>query len=230
MFSFLNDFFLIQFIIFYILYNIYYTNNLYFILFYIFILFFLFGFFIALYNLDLFTAFLWLTECVIIFVSILFLFYLNVYGNVNKINMKIYSYKYFGVYLGFFFLSNWFNYNYEYEEFLPHELNSIINWDNYYEALLNNRMNDFLGLFISYYNTNSLEFLFVGLLLLFVSLVCVNLNKFSKNFKLNNYYDLFTIFDFFFDFIDFFFLRKQNLVDQENNVAATKVFKKKKSK
>ena len=91
-------------------------------------------------------------------------------------------------------------------------------------------MNDFYGLYISYYIINSLEFILVGLLLLFVSLVCVNLNKFNKNFKLNNYYNLFTIFDFFFDFINFFFLRKQNLVDQENNPSATRVFKKKISK
>ena len=90
-------------------------------------------------------------------------------------------------------------------------------------------MNDFFSLYVSYYFINSFEFLSVGLLLLFVSLVCVNLNKFNKNFKLNNYYNLFTIFDFFFDFINFFFLRKQNLVDQENTVAATRVFKKKKS-
>lgn len=88
-------------------------------------------------------------------------------------------------------------------------------------------MNDFFSLYLSYYFINSLEFVLLGSLLLYVSLVCVNLNKFNKNFKLNNYYDLFTVFDFFFDFINFFFLRKQNLVDQENHAAATRVFKKK---
>lgn len=210
------------------LYSIYFTNNLYFILFYIFIIFFLFGLFIALYNLELFTAFLWLTECVIVFVSVLFLFYLNVYGNIFKINLKIYSFKYFGIYLGFFLLITWFNFLSEVECNYSNELNTYIMWDNFYEALFNLRMNDFFGLYLSYYGINSLEFILVGLLLLFVSLVCVNLNKFNKNFKLNNYYDLFTIFDFFFDFINFFFLRKQNLVDQENHTASTRVFKKKK--
>jgi hypothetical protein len=91
-------------------------------------------------------------------------------------------------------------------------------------------MNDFFSLYLSYYSINSFEFISIGLLLLIVSLVCVNLNKFNKNFKLNNYYNLFTIFDFFSDFINFFFLRKQNLVDQENHSASTRVFKKKVNK
>lgn len=91
-------------------------------------------------------------------------------------------------------------------------------------------MNDFYGLNLSYYLINSFEFILIGLLLLFASLVCVNLNKFNKNFKLNNYYSLFTIFDFFFDFVNFFFLRKQNLVNQENSSSSTRVFKKKVNK
>ncbi len=91
-------------------------------------------------------------------------------------------------------------------------------------------MNDLFGLFISYYYVNSFEFILIGLLLLFISLVCVNLNKFNKNFKLNNYYNLFTLFDFFNDFINFFFLRKQNLVDQEIHPASTRIFKKKHKK
>jgi len=103
-------------------------------------------------------------------------------------------------------------------------------YDNYFEALFNCKMNDFYGLYISYFCVNSLEFVSVGLLLLFASLVCVNLNKFNKNFKLNNYYDLFTVFDFFFDFINFFFLRKQNLVDQESSPSSTRTFKKKSKK
>lgn len=225
--NFLNDFFFLQFIILYILYNIYYTNNLYFILFYIFIIFFLIGLFISLYNLELFTAFLWLTECVIVFISVLFLFYLNVYGNIFKINMKIYSFKYLNVYAGFFCLTTLMTFYFELENLFINELNSILIWENYYESLFNSKMNDFYGLYISYYLINSFEFVLIGFLLLFASLVCVNLNKFNKNFKLNNYYDLFTIFDFFFEFVNFFFLRKQNLVNQENSSSSTRVFKKK---
>ena len=92
-----------------------------------FIIFFLFGLFLSLFNMDLFTAFLWLTECVIVFISILFLFYLNVYGNVNKINLIIYSYKYFGVYLGFIFLINQFVFNYTLENFFINEFFTVLN-------------------------------------------------------------------------------------------------------
>jgi hypothetical protein len=91
-------------------------------------------------------------------------------------------------------------------------------------------MNDLFGLYLSYYMCNSLEFIILGLLLLFASVVCVNLNKFNRNYKVNNYYNLLTLFDFFNDFVKFFFLRKQNLVDQEVHIAATRSFKKKTSK
>ena len=195
-----------------------------------FIIFFLIGVFISLYNLELFTAFLWLTECVIVFISVLFLFYLNVYGNIFKINIIIYSFKYLNVYLGFFCLNTFLIFYFELESFFINELNSINIWENFYESLFNNKMNDFYGLFLSYYFINSFEFTLVGFLLLYASLVCVNLNKFNKSFKLNNYYSLFTIFDFFFDFINFFFLRKQNLVNQENSSSSTRVFKKKSHK
>lgn len=108
----------------YTIYLIYCTNNLYFVLFYLFLEFFYFGLFLALYNLELFTAFLWLTECVIVFVSILFLFYLNVYGNVNKTNMNIYSFKYFGVYVGFVCIVTNFIYISESEFYYPNEMNT----------------------------------------------------------------------------------------------------------
>lgn len=225
--SIINESFLIQFLIVYTMYLIYSTNNLYFSLFYLFIIFFYFGVFLSIYNLELFTAFLWLTECVIIFVSILFLFYLNVYGNVNKNNIIIYSFKYYGIYIIFFFTSFIYVFPSELEFYLPQELNNLFLWDDYYEALWNNRMNDLFGLYISYYLINSFEFLIIGLLLLVASLVCVNLNKFNRNIKSNNYYELTTLFDFFDDFVKFIFMRKQNLVDQEISSASTKMFKKK---
>jgi hypothetical protein len=80
---------------------------------------------------------------------------------------------------------------------------------------------------LSYYNLNSFEFIFVGLLLLIGSLVCVNLNKFSRLNKVNGYHDIFLVFDFFKDFVKFIFMRKQNLVEQGNHPAATRIFKKK---
>jgi hypothetical protein len=228
--TFWNESFFLQFIMVYTMYLIYSTNNLYFTLFYLFIEFFYFGLFLSLYNLELFTAFLWLTECVIVFVSILFLFYLNVYSNFSKINLIIFSFKYFGLFLGFFLLSTWYIFPSELEFFLPIELNVINFWDDYYEALGNNRMNDLFGLYISYYILNSFEFIMIGVLLLIASIICVNLNKFNRNIKANNYYDLLVLFDFFDDFIKYSFLRKQNLIDQAIKFSSTRIFKKKVSK
>ena len=105
--NFFNDNFFLQFIIIYTQCTlIYFTNNLYFILFYLFLEFIYFGLFLSLYNLELFTAFLWLTECVIIFVSIIFLFYFNIYSNQNNFNIYIYSFKYFGIFLGSFIVTS----------------------------------------------------------------------------------------------------------------------------
>jgi len=226
----MNESFFLQFVILYTFYLIYSTNNLYFILFYVFILFFYFGLFLSIYNLELFTAFLWLTECVIVFVSILFLFYLNVYGNVNKMNINIYSFKYYGIFFSFLVASFIYINPSELEFYLPIEFNNIFLWDDYYEALNNSKMNDLFGIYISYYVINSFEFIVIGLLLLIASVVSVNLNKFNRNIKANNYYELITLFDFFEDFVKFVFMRKQNLVDQAISSTSTRMFKKKVTK
>jgi len=222
-----TDTFVLQFLIIYTIYLIYFTNNLYFILFYLFLEFIYFGLFLSLYNLELFTAFLWLTECVIIFVSIIFLFYFNIYSNSNNLNIYIYSFKYFGIFIGVFLVSNVYIFNNEVEFFLPNELNFFFLWDDFYESLNNLKYNDLYGVFISYYYINSLEFIIIGLLLLFASMVCVNLNKFTKNIRFNNYYDFLILFDFFNDFVNYTFLRKQNLNDQTLTNTSIRFFKKK---
>jgi len=88
-------------------------------------------------------------------------------------------------------------------------------------------MNDFRALTIAYYSVNSIEFLLVGLILLVGSLVCVNLNKLQKSIKIFKYSIYFNIFDYFKDFINFTFMRKQNLVHQTLNPASIRIFKKK---
>jgi len=70
----------------------------------------------------------------------------------------------------------------------------------------------------------------IGVLLLIASIVCVNLNKFNRNIKANNYYDLLVLFDFFDDFVKYSFMRKQNLIDQAVRVSSVRLFKKKISK
>lgn len=225
--NFLNDIFFIQIVIFYILYNVYNNNNTFYTVFYLFFEIILFGVFLSFYQVELFTAFLWLTEFVVIFICILLAFYLNVYGNKVKINIFYFNFK--NAFLILLFILFVVNYSLpsELEFFIPNELNSINTWDNFYESLYNIVMVDLHGLFVNYYFINNFEFIFIGLLLLIGSLVCVNLNKFSKFNKINSFNELFLIMDFFKDFVKFIFMRRQNLVDQENYKSATRIFKKK---
>jgi hypothetical protein len=225
--NFFNEVFFIQFFIYYVIYLIFFTNNLYFSLFYLFFQFFLLGLYISFYNLELFTAFLWLTECVIIFITILFLFYLNVFGDSIKINFILFSFKYFGIFLSFFLITSIFINPFELEFFLSYNFKIDLLTDDYYDSLFNTKLNDLFSLYMSYYSFNSFEFLIIGVLLLVASLVCVNLNKFNSNLKLNSYYDFFVIFDFFEDFLNFSFLRKQNLVDQTIQKSSIRFFRKK---
>lgn len=224
---FLSDFWLVQLILIYVLFLIYYSTNYYYILFYFFIEVFYYGFFLCLYQLDFFVGFLWLTECLVVFVTVLLLFYLNNSGNFNKLNLSLLHFFIFGGSLGLFALIlSFFSYS-EIETFIPYELNINDLWDDYYEALNNQIMNDAIGLFISYYYYNSFEFLLVMLILLVGSLIVVNLNKLNKNIKYPKYNTLLEVFHFFKNWINSFFLRKQNLTDQEMAYASTRSFSKK---
>lgn len=224
-----SDIWFLQFGVVYILILIFNSNNYYYVLFYFFLEIFYFGIVLSLYQMEFFTGFLWLIECVVFFVSLMLLFYLSASGNFNKINYNLLRFIYFGSFLGFstIFL-NFFTFS-EMENFLPNELNITELWDDYYEGLNNLVMNDAIGLLISYYFVNALEFLLLGLILLFGSLVCVNLNKCNKLFKLPKYNTLLSIFNFFKDWVDSVFMRKQNLFDQELGNSATRSFDKKNS-
>lgn len=196
------------------------------IVFYVFMLFFIFGLFLGFYNLELFTAILWLTECVILFISILCLFYLNVFNDVKKTSFFLLYYKYLGLFLGFFFLFFTIDYTYVIENNLFFQFLFLPN-DDYYEALYNNKLNDLSSLKSSYYLINSLEFIFAGLLLLIASVVCINFFRLKNNFKLSNYSDFLALFELFNDFVNMSFLRKQNLVDQNFILSAIRFFNKK---
>jgi len=99
--------------------------------------------------------------------------------------------------------------------------------DNYYEAYLNNITNDLFGFSLSYYFINGVEFLLIGFLLLVGSVVCVNLYLMNKNIRTQGVNNYLTLFNFYLDFTNFIFLRKQNLIKQGNNKASLKLFKKK---
>lgn len=219
--------FIIQFFILYLMYLIIVNNNLYYVLLYVFIEIVLFGLFICLYQLELFTGFLWVAEFTIIFIAVILLFYLNVDGLHLKYNNNINNILYFLPTIILFLL--FFNIDYfsELELYLPLELNYIDYYDDYYEALNNSIMNDFTPLTLSYYSINSIEFIIIGLLLLLGSVACVNLYKSNKNFTIIKQSNILNMFDFFKDFINFSFLRKQDLNNQTNINPSIRSIKKK---
>lgn len=106
--------------------------------------------------------------------------------------------------------------------------NNIFYWDDFYETLGNTNVNDFTAFLISYYTINSYLLLTIAFLILIGSLVCVNLNKLVRINKVKNLHQLFQYYNFFKTNLSFSFIRQQNLVLQEKQIAATRIFKKKK--
>lgn len=203
---------------------IYIYKNIYYILLYVFINFFLFGVYLSIFQIELFTAFLWLVECSVIFVFLLLLFYLNVKGSYTYTYNQSYNYFLSCILFIYLILINHYS---ESDSYCNIDLSFYGLIDNYYEALYNNINNDLFGFSISYYLINGVEFVFIGFLLLIGSVICVNLYQINKNIKTQTYTNYLSIFNFFTDFTNFNFLRKQNLIKQGNNKASIKIFKKK---
>ena len=89
-------------------------------------------------------------------------------------------------------------------------------------------MTDFTSLYFTYYSINSIEFIIMGYLLFLGSLVSVSLNKAHKNSKLYDNSNFLKLFNFFSNFLNYSFLRKQNLNDQSYYDPNIRLFKKKK--
>ncbi len=221
----ITDIFLLQFFIIYLFFLILNSKNIYYILLYTFIEFFMFGVFLALLNLELFTGFLWVVECTVVFVFLLSLFYTNFKGYISDFDNKIFFFnKYLYIFI-FFFIN--LVYFYDFEALLWQELNIFLFWDDFYEALNNSNMNDFSVLLVSYYTVNSLEFLIIGFILLLGSVVCVNLYKINRNVGVDSYSNFFLFFNFFKDSVNYVFTRKQNLYNQNMQTPSNKIFKRK---
>ena len=219
----IDDIFIFQFFIFFTVFYTLYNSNIYYILLYIFFTFFLVGLYLSLLQLELFTAFLWLVECSVLFVFLLLLFFLNIKGSYNftVIYFNLFVVKFI---VCFFFLlfSTYYS-----EVGNLSKLNIIYNLvDNYYEYVYNIITNDLFGFNLSYYLLNAFEFLLVGILLLVGSVICVNLYLILKTTQHQNYNSLLCLFSFFNDFLNFSFLRKQNLTKQSVVKASLKLFKK----
>ena len=129
-------------------------SSVYYTLLYVFILFFLFGISLSLYQLDLFTAFLWLIECSVIFVFLLLLFYLNVKNIVVKISFLFY------IYFFLFFCCLCLIFVTPNTNLCLNDLTVYFLIDNSYEGVFNLLQNDLFVFFISYYVLNNMELLF----------------------------------------------------------------------
>jgi hypothetical protein len=106
--------------------------------------------------------------------------------------------------------------------FIFFNFQNILIFENYEESLNNQILNDFISIFLNYYNFNLISFLIICILLLIGSIICVTLNKinyFFKNLELKK--------KKFFSFNSFLFFRKQNLINQSNSNHAIRIVKKK---
>jgi len=99
-------------------------------------------------------------------------------------------------------------------------------WEDYYESLAFNGVNDVFSLTTSYYSINNLELIIVGLLLLIGSVICVNLNRYYKIKKSKNNDNKFTLYNVFTNLVNTVFMRKQNLFSQNSSKIFLNIFKK----
>ena len=159
-----------------------------------------------------------------LFVFLLLLFYFNVKGQYSYSYNSLHNYL--TIIILFFFYININIYSeLSNNNIIDLSFYSLI--DNFYETVFNPITNDLFGFSISYYMINGVEFIFIGFLLLIGSVICVNLYQMNKNIRVQNYNNFLTIFNFFSDFSNFLFFRKQNLTKQGNSKASLKIFKKK---
>jgi hypothetical protein len=228
--NFFDETWFLQFLIIYTFFVFYNSKNIYYSLLYLFFIIFYLGLAISIIQAELFTGFLWTTEFTVIMIALVLFFYLNVEGNILKINLKTTNFLFiYFIYLSFFLFSLFYytNNTLFYQSNLDWLFFSYV-FDDWYEAFNNTIMNDFMSLTLSYYSVNSFEFLMVGYLLLLGSVVCVSLNKIQKDVKINNNSNFLNFFNFFSNFLNFSFIRKQTLNDQSNYQPNIRLFKKKK--
>jgi len=99
--------------------------------------------------------------------------------------------------------------------------------DEFYETLNELFINDLTSIFISFYITDSLLLIVVGILLLIASIICVVLVSFFTKLRNINFKNFLTIFEIAKTCYTFIFLRKQNLTKQGKNMTSTRIFNKK---
>jgi hypothetical protein len=202
--SFLSECAAIQFCLLLSLFFFNQSKTLFYSVIYMLLLFIWLGIFLAYFNVELFTGFLWVVELTVIFILVLFLFYFNFSGELRT--SKFFFFKFMLVVVLLFFFDN-FSLKLDF-------LNFNFFFENFYELRSSALMNDLHSLFLSYYYFNGFLLFLFGFLVFLVSIVCVNLLRASKVVTLDAVLSALSVYNFFADLLNFEFLRKQNLFHQ----------------
>lgn len=187
-----------------------YLTNPFYTLIYFFLTTLLLGLLIAYYNLEFFTGFLYVLEVTVVFIMLILFFFFNFKGsNHSQKNNNAFLWPIFLIMV--FILPTFYS---EEENILPDMFRVHNLWDDYYQALNQSIMNDFAGLFISYYLIHSLEFIILGFILFIGSIGCIALYSilgFSKRVTYNLFVNFIASFNKIYNIL---FMRKQNMIYQ----------------
>lgn len=187
-----------------------FLTNPFYVLFYFFLNTLIIGIFIASYNLEFFTGFLYVLEITVVFIMLILFFFFNFKGSWS---FTLNEYVSFWPTCFLFIYSTPTIYTEE-ECLLPSIFRVWELWDDYYAALHQHLLNDFAGLYISYYLVHSLEFIIIGFILFIGSIGCISLYSIINISKKVSYNLITSFLSLFTKFYDILFLRRQTLALQ----------------
>lgn len=167
------------------------------------------GVFLAFFNMEFLTGFFWVIEFTVFFIFLVFFFYFSTNGLIffSK-NFYFYFYIFF-IFMFLFFSSVW-----SFSSFESLNLNFSFLWDDYFDAINFNIMNDLNSFFLNFFIFNSFFFFLFTILIFFTTVLCVNLYFNSKKNSVVALSSFLNTFDFFKNFNSFMFSRKQNITIQ----------------
>lgn len=200
-------------LIFFLLLN---SRNSYYLLSYFLVIVFNWAVIMANYNLEVLTGFLLVVELTAFLVLLLFLLSINYEGKFNNNKNSLFVGWFFSMLFFLFFL---------FLQFRPYffkSLNPISHWDDYYDALNTESMNDLTGLYLFYYSSHIPIFILFTFLIFVASLICVNIGIVSKVQVKQSVQPLRDIFNFMKDLLAFNFKRTQNSHYQQKRKATTR--------
>lgn len=176
---------------------------------------------------EVYTGFLWVIECVVVFALILLFISEKPTNNwqesLDRVNSLVYP-----LLLGLIILGESYNYNTASSETLTTLLLNVNGyWEQYYEALQNFNANDLIATLISYYSYNAYLLIILGFLILIASVILIILNKLITTSSIQSLDSFLHIFNFFKNELTVFFLRQQNLINQQNKTTSTRFLKRK---